>query len=145
VVAAACDNEQGVPTGLGPPHAFFRSVSSISTDGSPDHGAGVFIDLAGACGMFDGNGNVVISNDAHPSISVVTESGNGNALYNCLTQVANPTGRAIFFDSDHNPLGIRIPCEIQDDAGVVVFTLDVHEEISASGEGHLTCVFNGRR
>ena len=78
------------------------------------------------------------------NINVVTQSRNGNALQNCYTTVDNPTGRAIRYDADHNPLGIRIPCAILDDVGNVVLTFDLHEEISASGRAHLICVANGR-
>jgi hypothetical protein len=116
--------------------------SAAVAGGASANGAGVFIDLAGACGMFDGNGNIVGPLDAN--INVVTQSSNGNAVQNCFTTVDNPTGRAIRYDADHNPFGVRIACAIRDDAGNVVFTFNVHEQISASGRAHLICVANGR-
>jgi hypothetical protein len=119
------------------PTAFFASVSAASEG----HRAGVFIDLAGRCGMFDGNGALVGPLDA--KINVVTQGPNGNALHNCVATVENPTGRAIRYDSDNNPLGIPLGCRIYDDDGNFVVTFHVHEQISASGRAHLICVATG--
>jgi hypothetical protein len=123
------------PQETAPAMAALRSASS-------ENGASVFIDLAG-CGMFDGNGRIVAPLDA--KVNVITNSANGNALHNCTAVVDNPTGRAIRYDADNNPLGIHLPCRIFDDAGNFVLTFTLHEQISASGQAHLICVANARR
>ena len=139
LLSVSCSDSPRSPTAPSGPAPSLRLSVAV---GASSNAAGVFIDLAGRCGMFDGNGDIVGPLDAN--VNVVTQSRNGNALQNCFTTVANPTGRAIRYDADHNPLGFRIPCAIWDDAGNVVLTFNLHEEISASGRAHLICVAHGR-
>ena len=105
---------------------------------SDQHRAGVFIDLANSCGVFDATGALVLGLDA--DVNVFTQSQNGNAVHNCFTDVANPTGRAVRFTADDNPFGVRFPCTVFDDQGNARQTFDFHEQISASGKAHLICV-----
>jgi hypothetical protein len=117
--------------------------SAAFASAADEHRAGVFIDLAGFCGMFDGNGNLVGPLD--PQVNVITQSPNGNALHNCFATVDNPTGRAIRYTSENNPLGIPLGCTIFDNEGNFIVTFKVHEQISASGKAHLICVATGAR
>ena len=139
VLASACGESI---QGLAGPGTIASTLSLASVGTSEERRAGVFIDLAGRCGMFDGSGALVGPLDA--KINVITQSPNGNALHNCVATVDNPTGRAIRYDSENNPLGIPLGCTIFDDEGNFVVTFHVHEQISASGRAHLICVATGR-
>ena len=139
-VAACSDAGRRV---TGPSEAGAALELAAARSDAASGGAAVFIDVAGVCGLFDGSGNVVAPLNAH--LGVFTPSRNGNAVANCFAQVDNPTGRALRYDADHNPLGVRIPCVILDGQGRAVVTYEVHEQISASGQAHLICVANSRK
>ena len=94
--------------------------------------------MAGSCGLFDGNGSVVFP--LANQVTLITPSQNGNALATCFADVANPTGRAIRYDSENNPIGVPIPCFILDPAGPPIVTYFVFETISASGRASVLCV-----
>ena len=82
------------------------------------------------CGLFDGDGNIVLASSDH---SVITPSGNGNCNLKCSVKgVANSSGRAVNLDSTIVPISCGIP-------GCAP-TANWHETISASGNATLTCL-----
>lgn len=107
------------------------------------HRAHVFIQVPGACGMFDGNGNGVGGQEA--DVNVFTQSRNGNAIHNCHLDVPNDQGHAVRWSPQNNPLGFPFPCFILDgpfgDPDTEVrTTMQWKMTISASGKGKLTCI-----
>jgi hypothetical protein len=138
LLSGACSGAERSPTSPLPAAA---ATALLAT--SAESSAGVYIDLQGACGMFDAAGNVVFPLDAH--VNVITESRNGVAVHNCFTQVQNATGQAIRYDAFNNPVGAVIPCTIINPEGAPIATLTFHEQISASGRAHLICVARAAR
>lgn len=117
------------------------SLAPLPTFGAAtEHRAALFMDQAGNCAMFDGDGNLVLGLSA--KVNVLTQSPYGNALHNCFTKVPNPARRAIRFTADDNPFGVLIPCTIFDGEGNGRQTFDWREQISASGRAHLICVLH---
>ena len=82
-----------------------------------------------ACGLFDGNGALVITND---SSVVITSSGNGNL--NCQADVTpSATGKAVHYDFDSTGLL----------CGTINGATDKwHETVSANGNATISCHTN---
>ena len=90
------------------------------------------------CRLFDGAGTQVESTDFKV---VITWSETGIAHISCMGKgLANPTGKAVQYDSCNNPTGVCIPCTLTYQ-GVEYSTYNVHETISASGNANLKCRF----
>jgi len=85
-----------------------------------------------ACGLFDGDGGVVVTND---TVQVGTFSHNCNSTISCKTKgVANSTGKAVHWDFDSSG---GISCGTGFGS-----TTDWHEIVSKSGVAHLICHVN---
>lgn len=144
LLAAACDVAPAptTPTEARTDAPLVVSGTGLSSS-SEDHRAHVFIQVPGACGMFDGNGNGVGGQDA--DVNVFTQSRNGNAIHNCHLDVPNDQGHAVRWSPQNNPLGFPFPCFILDgpfgDPDTEVrTTMQWKMTISASGKGKLTCI-----
>jgi len=101
-------------------------ATAFVTTGETQNAAVVINDIT--CGLLDGNGGFVITNDSH---AVVTGSNNGNGLLWCkASNVANSTGKAVHWDFSNTGLLCSTP------AGT---TNRWNETVSASGEAMLRC------
>jgi len=126
LVAVSCDDRPAEP----------QLQESLLTAPSFDQAASgnpnaAFIDKNTGCGLFDGDGNLAVTNDAR---NVITSSD--KATHQCkIVGVPNSTGKAVHYDSDNNPFGPGLECFI---AGAG-FTTDFREVVSASGVATLTC------
>jgi hypothetical protein len=93
-------------------------------DGSNPQSAGIARDFG--CGLFDGEGNLVITNTSH---SVVTSDGSSNLK--CSAQVAPPS-------SGHAEVLEGFGC-----GTLGGFTTDSHNVVSKSGKAKLSCHLEG--
>jgi hypothetical protein len=98
-------------------------LSVISISWKKASGGAVIINEF-VCGLYDADGNVVITDNSH---AVVNPSGNG--MLRCEAEVPNSTGRAVIFNN--------LSCVTF--AGFTKGT----EVISASGHATLMCHVNG--
>jgi hypothetical protein len=93
-------------------------------------GAVVVNDLG--CGLFDGNGGAVVSDESH---SVITMNKNGNGVAVCKATVTpSSTGKTVHYNNASTG-GL---CETP--AG---FTDDWQETVSADGQATVSCHVNG--
>ena len=100
-------------------------------------GPALVINPAGGCGLYDGNGVLVGTDDSQ---IVATQSNNGNALFKCQAKgLANDTGKAVQFDYDST--GLLCGMYINDGSGGVILYLteNWHNTVSASGNSTLIC------
>jgi hypothetical protein len=108
------------------------SSSNASFKSESTHAA-VVIRNAG-CGLFDGAGEVV---PADRDMAILTQSTRQNTTVICkVKKVSNPTGRAVKYDSEHNPLFPGLEC-----GTFLGATTSWLETISTSGNATLRCHF----
>lgn len=89
-----------------------------------------------ACGMLTPSGFTVTSDTK----KVSTNSANGNAMFQCKTDLSDYTGGAQRYDQASTGL----PCGILTETGFVA-TNDWHETISESGQATLICKYNSKK
>ncbi len=115
------------PRGLGLVSAAVLVLSSVSSVLAQ---ADVFVDVF-ACGMRDGNGVLVVTQDTHV---VITNNQQGNAKVTCQADVTpSISGRAQQWDFDNTGVLCMTP------SGT---TSSWHEVVSAKGEATLQCHTN---
>src|SRR5688572_30474249 len=108
---------------------FAMSVRTINTNAAQ----GAVVIHESGCTLFDGDGGIVSGSSYH---AVITPSGN-RSIRCSVKGIDNPTGRAIHYDSDNNPIGPGLTCNARG-----VPTLDWEETISASGNATISCKVN---
>jgi hypothetical protein len=119
----ACD--QPAPTGA-------TSTSDLSFKSASTHSA-VIIRNAG-CALFDGGGEIVA---ADRDMTILTQSTHQNTTLICkVKKLTNPTGRAVKYDSEHNPLFPGLEC-----GTFLGSTRNWLETLSSSGNATLRCHF----
>jgi hypothetical protein len=124
LATTACDQE-------GPTEPASRLPSISLRSASPR--AAVII-RNGGCALFDGTGAIVV---ADRDLSILTQNTGQNTTLICKVKgVANPSGRAVKYDSEHNPFFPGLSCGTF--AGV---TTRWSETVSASGNATLHCHF----
>ena len=89
-----------------------------------------------SCGMLTPNGFAVTSDTKR----VATNSANGNAMFQCKTDLPDYTGGAQRYDQASTGL----QCGILTETGFVA-TSDWHETISDSGQSTLICKYNSKK
>ena len=99
-------------------------AAAVSVSAAPARNAVVVHD--GACGLFDGAGNIVPVLDGRFSVT-----NNSGRMVQCrASDVPNSTGQALHFDREST----GVPCN----AGGTL-TDDWHQTLSASGQAVITC------
>ena len=108
-----------------------------SLDASDDHRAGLVFYRDATWWLFDGEGNLgpVLGCDGL-DIFTNSQTGRVNSTGHCT--VPNPTGRAVRFTQDENPLG-PIQCYIVSPDGELVILPKLVQQISASGQSAVLC------
>ena len=91
-------------------------VAQADPDGSNPNSASISRDFA--CGLFDGDGNVVLADG-----SLAIETSSNHATLKSSADVANTTGTA----------------QVQRGFACSELTTDTHSTVSASGKSTLTC------
>jgi hypothetical protein len=89
-----------------------------------------------ACGMLTPSGFTVTSDTK----KVSTNSANGNAMFQCKTDLPDYTGGVQHYDQASTGL----QCGILTETGFVT-TNDWHETISDSGQATLICKYNSKK
>ena len=108
---------------------------SLSPQMATAQSAKVFID-DGYCGIWDGNGNFLITDDKHKTI---TFSKNGNIKLTCKADnVPNDSGHAVTYSGNKNSSPCYVNGQGITDGGL---TNNWHLSVSASGKATLTCLF----
>jgi hypothetical protein len=99
--------------------------------------AGAVVIRNTGCALFDGTGHIIL---ADRDISILTPSARQNSTFICkVKKVSNPTGRAVRYDSENNPLFPGLECDTFSGP-----TTTWSETISKSGNARLSCHFNNR-
>lgn len=99
----------------------------------------VFKSPEARCVTLDGDGNLV---EADGVIVVITDSQTGRRKLQCrVKNVANPSGTAIHYDTDNNPLFPGLQCALFD-RGNLYLSQDWKIQISASGNNITTCLIH---
>jgi hypothetical protein len=105
------------------------ALLGLASAAQADPGNGAVVIKDGVCGLFDGNGAVVLSDSSH---SVVTPSDNG--MIKCQADV---TPAAAGGTVKYNFANTGVLC-----GGPLGVTEDWQEVVSASGKATLTCKFH---
>lgn len=101
----------------------------------------------GQCGLLDGDGNVVVTDDVK---IVITNSANGNVILKCKAQgVDNNQGTAVHWDAYDNPQvwsqkaadPSPLPCVGTAGGSAALLTQDWQIVVSEKGNAMMTCRF----
>lgn len=86
------------------------------------------------CALFDGGGEIIA---ADRDVMILTQSTHQNTTLICkVKKLPNPTGRAVKYDSEHNPLFPGLEC-----GTFLGSTSNWLETLSSSGNATLRCHF----
>jgi hypothetical protein len=127
---------EGAPTDLADTQGILTAATPAVAFQSTRARAAVVIRDVG-CGLLGGDGEFVFADRA---FIIATQSTRHNTTLICkVKNVANPTGRAVRYNSEHNPSGVGAECGIFRPPDEFVSTTDWTETISASGNATLRC------